>query len=93
MNARLILLLSCFAAATLSAAETPATALLVLDKTDNSLVIVDPSSLQPVGEYRPRGLRRGGVLGWNDRKFTVQPFQFPMHPFVLLRLPRRAGGA
>ena len=49
MNARVILLLSCFAAATLSAAETPATALLVLDKTDNSLVIVDPLSLTPVG--------------------------------------------
>lgn len=43
-KARAILLLVCFGAAVLSAAETPSSALLVLDKADNSLVIIDPSS-------------------------------------------------
>jgi YVTN family beta-propeller protein len=46
---RLILALGCFGAATLSA-DTPATALLVLNKTDGSLTIVDPASLKPVGK-------------------------------------------
>ena len=47
----------CFGAAALYAAATPASALLVLEKEQNTLVIVDPASLTivarvPVGNDR-----------------------------------------
>jgi len=44
----LCLLICLLAAGAARAADTPSTSLLVLDKSDNSLVIVDPASLQPV---------------------------------------------
>jgi len=43
------LLLCVLAAIGARAADTPSASLLVLDKSDNSLVIVDAASLQPVG--------------------------------------------
>jgi YVTN family beta-propeller protein len=45
MNARNLLMLVCLGAAVLYAAGTPANALLVLEKEQNTLVIVDPASL------------------------------------------------
>lgn len=55
LHACVILFLTVFGAITLSAAETPPSALLVLEKTDMSMVIVDPASLKvlarvPVGD-------------------------------------------
>ena len=55
MNIRSLLPLVCLAAGALHAASTPANALLVLEKEQNTLVIVDPASLTivarvPVGE-------------------------------------------
>ena len=44
-----ILLVSFVVVASASAAETPATALLVLDKSDNNLVIIDATTLKPAG--------------------------------------------
>jgi YVTN family beta-propeller protein len=48
MQAQTLLLLVCLGAATLQAASTPASALLVLEKEQNTLVIVDPASLTVV---------------------------------------------
>src|ERR1035438_4187677 len=45
MTTRNLLSLVCFGAAALQAADTPANALLVLEKEQNTLVIVDPASL------------------------------------------------
>src|ERR1035438_8644578 len=45
MKTRSLLSLICFGAAALQAANTPANALLVLEKEQNTLVIVDPASL------------------------------------------------
>jgi YVTN family beta-propeller protein len=45
MKTRSLLPLICFGAAALQAANTPANALLVLEKEQNTLVIVDPASL------------------------------------------------
>src|ERR1039457_7558220 len=45
MQARSLLSLVCFGAVALQAADTPASALLVLEKEQNTLVIVDPASL------------------------------------------------
>jgi YVTN family beta-propeller protein len=45
MNFRSLLSLVCLGAGTLCAASTPANALLVLEKEQNTLVIVDPASL------------------------------------------------
>ncbi|MGD0868540.1 MAG: YncE family protein [Bryobacteraceae bacterium] len=45
MTTRSLLSLICFGAAALQAANTPASALLVLEKEQNTLVIVDPASL------------------------------------------------
>jgi YVTN family beta-propeller protein len=45
MKTRSLLSLLCFGAAALQAANTPANALLVLEKAQNTLVIVDPASL------------------------------------------------
>jgi YVTN family beta-propeller protein len=45
MKARNLLALACLAAGSLHAASTPANALLVLEKEQNTLVIVDPASL------------------------------------------------
>jgi YVTN family beta-propeller protein len=53
----------------LLAAETPPTALLVLDKTDNSLVIVDPSTLTQVGRV-PAGEDPHEVVVSDDGKLA-----------------------
>src|SRR5580704_13405589 len=45
MQAQTLLSLVCCSAAALQAASTPASALLVLEKEQNTLVIVDPASL------------------------------------------------
>src|SRR3984957_5116795 len=55
MKARTLLILVCLGACSLRAASTPANALLVLEKEQNTLVIVDPASLTiaarvPVGD-------------------------------------------
>jgi YVTN family beta-propeller protein len=55
MNVRNLVTLFCLAAGSLHAASTPANALLVLEKEQNTLVIVDPASLTivarvPVGD-------------------------------------------
>ena len=55
MTTRNLLSLVCFGAAALQAADTPANALLVLEKEQNTLVIVNPASLTivarvPVGD-------------------------------------------
>ena len=47
-NLHPIVLASCLSAATCSAAETPATALLVLNKGDNTLAMVDPVAAKVV---------------------------------------------
>src|ERR1019366_8468654 len=48
MKTRSLLPLICFGAAALQAADTPANALLVLEKEQNTLVIVDPARLMIV---------------------------------------------
>ena len=55
MNFRKLLIVLCLGTCALSAASTPANALLVLEKEQNTLVIVDPASLTivarvPVGD-------------------------------------------
>ena len=49
MSSKSLLLLVFFAAAVLQAANTPSNALLVLEKAQNSLLIVDPATLTVVG--------------------------------------------
>lgn len=56
-------------AATLAAAPTPKIALLVLDKRDNSLAIVDPQSLQVVGRA-PAGPDPHEVVASADGRFA-----------------------
>ncbi len=63
------LFLSVFGAAMAGAAETPSPALLVLDKTDNSLVIVDPVGLKSVGRV-PAGEDPHEVVVSDDGKIA-----------------------
>ncbi|HUB80319.1 MAG TPA: hypothetical protein VMB03_16060, partial [Bryobacteraceae bacterium] len=49
MNIRSLLALFCLTAGAIYAASTPANALLVLEKEQNTLVIVDPATLTIVG--------------------------------------------
>jgi len=56
-------------AVTLTAASTPNTALLVLDKRDNSLAIVDPATLQVVGRA-PAGPDPHEVVASADGRFA-----------------------
>lgn len=56
-------------AATLTAASTPKIALLVLDKRDNSLAIVDPGTLQIVGRA-PAGPDPHEVVASADGRFA-----------------------
>ena len=56
-------------AATLTAASTPKIALLVLDKRDNSLAIVDPGTLQIVGRA-PAGSDPHEVVASADGRFA-----------------------
>ena len=65
----LILLITSFAAAMAVAEETPATALLVLNKGDNSLAIVDPVSLKVVGRA-PAGADPHEVVASADGKLA-----------------------
>src|SRR5262249_44116742 len=65
-RARIIIILSCLSVG-LSAAGGPSPALLVLDKTDNTLVIVDTASLKPVGRV-PAGEDPHEVIVSEDGK-------------------------
>jgi YVTN family beta-propeller protein len=64
----LVLLTACLAGAA-AAAETPAAVLLVLNKGDNTLAIVDPSTLQVVGRA-PAGADPHEVVGSTDGKLA-----------------------
>jgi len=65
----LILLITSFAAAMAVAEKPPATALLVLNKGDNSLAIVDPVSLKVVGRA-PAGADPHEVVASADGKLA-----------------------
>src|SRR5262249_18123675 len=67
-KATLIIFLSCVTMG-LSASEVPSPALLVLDKTDNTLVIVDPASLKPIGKV-PAGEDPHEVVVSDDGKLA-----------------------
>ena len=65
----LILLAACIGAIVVAAEETPASALLVLNKGDNSLAIVDPTSLKVVARA-PAGQDPHEVVGSADGKLA-----------------------
>jgi YVTN family beta-propeller protein len=69
----LIRLAACFAGASFAAsyavAQTPSPALLVLEKTDSTLAIVDPASLKIVGRV-PAGSATHEVIASADGKFA-----------------------
>ncbi len=69
LNSSLILLTTCLATAAAVAAETPATALLVLNKADQSLAIVDSTSLQVVARA-PAGADPHEVVASADGKLA-----------------------
>jgi YVTN family beta-propeller protein len=56
-------------AASLASAQTPSPALLVLEKSDNSLAIVDPASLQIVARV-PAGQDPHEIVASSDGKFA-----------------------
>ncbi len=64
-----LLLLTCVVSALLSGAETPSPALLVLAKTDHTLSIVDPASLQVVWTA-PSGVDPHEVIASTDGKLA-----------------------
>ncbi|MGA2247800.1 MAG: YncE family protein [Verrucomicrobiota bacterium] len=64
-----VLVIFCLAAAAVAAEETPAAALLVLNKGDNSLAIVDPASLKVVGRV-PAGADPHEVIASADGKLA-----------------------
>ena len=55
----------------ISAAELPAPALVVLNKTENTLVVVDPATLKVVGAPIPTGEGPHEVAVWPERKLAV----------------------
>jgi YVTN family beta-propeller protein len=63
----LVLLAGLLAASTVRAADTPATALLILAKHDNTLLIVDPASLQVIARI-PAGNDPHEVIASTDGK-------------------------
>jgi YVTN family beta-propeller protein len=67
MNVRSLVSLLCFSACALRAASTPANALLVLEKEQNTLVIVDPASLTIVARV-PAGADPHEVAVSDDGK-------------------------
>jgi len=67
MKTPIFLSLLCFGAAALQAADTPANALLVLEKEQNTLVIVDPASLAIVARV-PAGNNPHEVAVSDDGK-------------------------
>src|SRR5204862_3572397 len=70
MKLRLLLLLGgCVASGVLRAESTPSKALLVLAKSDNTLAIVDPSSLKVVARV-PSGPDPHEVVASTDGKFA-----------------------
>jgi YVTN family beta-propeller protein len=71
MNLKLpsIVLTVCFGVAVVTAEDTPLSALLVLNKGDNSLAIVDPSTLKVVG-HAPAGADPHEVVASADGKLA-----------------------
>ena len=69
LKSTLILLTTCLTTAVATADETPAAALLVLNKGDNSLAIVDPTSLKVVG-CAPAGADPHEVIASADGKLA-----------------------
>src|ERR1700682_3004745 len=65
----LALLMGCIGMASLSGQNTPSPALLVLAKTDHTLSIVDPSTLQVVARV-PSGPDPHEVVASTDGKFA-----------------------
>lgn len=70
-NLQAILLASCFGAAACSAEDTPSAALLVLNKGDNSLAIVDPASGRVVARL-PSGPNPHEVVASKGLAFYFQ---------------------
>jgi YVTN family beta-propeller protein len=91
MRSCLCLLVCLLLTAATRAAETPSAALLVLDKTDNTLVIVDPARLQPVARV-PAGEDPHEVVVSDDGRlayisnYGAYGFPSPLHTISVVDL-------